>query len=66
MAMECKPVWNAIIGLILGVCIGTGILVLVILVEVKRMRMWAKWEVRTARDEGKVDETLGSGTYAEN
>ena len=52
-AMECLPGWNAILGLILGFSISVAVVAMIILAEVKRMRLWAKRELRAARNEAR-------------
>ena len=51
--MECLPGWNAILGLILGFSISVAIVAMIVLAEVKKMRLWAKRQLRAARDEAR-------------
>ena len=50
--MNCWPAWFQVaFGLLLGFIIGVGIVTLVILAEVKKLVLWAKREVRLAKEE---------------
>ena len=50
--MDCWPAWFQVaFGLLLGFIIGVGIVTLVILAEVKKLVLWAKREVRVAKEE---------------
>ena len=50
--MDCWSAWfQGAFGLLLGFIIGVGIVMLVILEEVKKLVLWAKREVRVAKEE---------------
>ena len=50
--MDCWPAWFQVaFGLLLGFIIGVGIVMLVILAEVKKLVLWAKREVCVAKEE---------------